>query len=87
MIDTNRPRYPDGAVVMDEHVTAEHVAELAAEVERLRADLEQLRAALGIRSEPTAQMRRTLIDEVDADLWRNGVDGQIEAGKVRRQEQ
>ena len=37
-----RPRYPDGAVVMDEHVTAEHVAELAAEVERLRAEVQHL---------------------------------------------
>lgn len=34
------PKYPDGGVIMDEHVNAEHIAELSAEAERLRGKLD-----------------------------------------------
>lgn len=39
-------KYPDGSIVMDEHVTHQHVADLASEIERLRSVVANQNAAL-----------------------------------------
>ena len=56
---TEPHRYPDGGVIMDEHATASHVAELSAENAALRAEVERLRNHLmwiGARKHPKQEL-------------------------------